>query len=135
MDAHNQTHVDSKNSTVCALGEWYVKGNCHMASSLLGILECHVKGSQADGNPNVDALCKEKNNNLDEIQNTLLTNCNCIGKEQYCNDTGAALNAALDKWQSVRKAKNSTSGGSGTETGDCEAKIIRKGVSGRARNT
>ncbi|CCD12655.1 unnamed protein product [Trypanosoma congolense IL3000] len=116
MDAHNKTHEDAKNSTALALGEGYVTGNCNMVSSLLGILQCYVKGEQPHSNLNVETICKEKNYNLDESQNTLLTNCNKIGNHKtYCNGTGAALKVALEKWNGMDKKK-------AAENGNCEVK-------------
>ncbi|CCD17109.1 unnamed protein product [Trypanosoma congolense IL3000] len=123
IEAHNRTHAEAKNSTAWALGEGYVTGNCNMVSSLLGILQCYVKGSQPEGNPNVETLCKEKSYRLDESHNTLLTNCNKIGKgKTYCNGTGAALKAALDKWNGMDKRKKDTSSGSGSSNENCEVK-------------
>ncbi|CCD16307.1 65 kDa invariant surface glycoprotein, putative [Trypanosoma congolense IL3000] len=119
MDTHNKTHEAAKNSTSKALGEVHIQGNCLSTVSLLGILQCHVKGEQRQGDVNIETLCNGMNyqKHLTEHFGNNIADCNRIGKgKTYCNGTGAALRAALDKWNTTDRKKAVTSSGTTSET-------------------
>ncbi|CCD12686.1 unnamed protein product [Trypanosoma congolense IL3000] len=122
IKAHNGTHSDAKSSTSKALGGTRVEGNCHSTASLLGIIQCYVKGETPQGDVKIETLCngKDYQRHLSEHFGESIANCNGIGKRKtYCNGTGSALKAVLKRWNTTDKTK-ADSGGTCAVKGDWE---------------
>ncbi|CCD13936.1 unnamed protein product [Trypanosoma congolense IL3000] len=114
MDAHNKTLEAAKSSTSKALGETHVEGNCLNTVSILGILQCYVKGEQRKADVNIESICNEKDyeKHLPDHYGKTIANCNRIGKgKTYCNGTGAALKAAMEKWNTTDRKTSDANGG------------------------